>query len=63
MTNPPTDEIERVARAISIARSWQTTRLTIGDWDDRDEDEKAPFIAMARAAIAALTNTQAVGGE
>jgi hypothetical protein len=56
--NTHTELVERVARAIADARSWHTKPLTIGDWDDRDADERQPFIDLARAAITAW-NTRA----
>ena len=46
-----TDMVEKVARAIAHARSWQTTALTVGDWDDRSKGERQPFLEMARAAL------------
>jgi hypothetical protein len=43
--------VEKVAGAIAHARSWQTTALTVGDWDDRSKAERKPFLDLAQAAL------------
>jgi hypothetical protein len=43
------DMVERVARAICPADDW-----TVTDFDDLSRDGRARFVAMARAAIAAM---------
>ena len=48
----PDDVRESVARAIFIARSWQTA--AVGDWDDADESERENYRKLADAAITAI---------
>lgn len=52
-STPETEDVVAVAKAIADARAWQTSRLCRGDWDNRDEAERKPFIDLARVAIAA----------